>query len=201
MIFIETLKNKFKLNEPIFSNEIIKLFPNYSRAYIFKLIKKALERKELIKFCDGVYYMPILTELGYSTISANDVIIKKYIFSNGNFYGFFSGLSLLNSINLTTQVPNKIEVVTNKETNISRRINVNGQIYILKKSRTKINKNNINEYMFLETLSYLKKIDSESKKQIMDYYFNKNKISQKNISKLTLNFPSNVSKKYIELGF
>ena len=39
-MFIERLIKEFQYNEPIFTYEILDLFKEYSRAYIFKLIKE-----------------------------------------------------------------------------------------------------------------------------------------------------------------
>ena len=40
-MLVERLKTKFNTNEPIFTNEILELFNDYSRAYIFRLIDRA----------------------------------------------------------------------------------------------------------------------------------------------------------------
>ena len=40
-MFIERLKEKFNTNEPIFTEEVLELFPDFSRAQVFRFIKKA----------------------------------------------------------------------------------------------------------------------------------------------------------------
>lgn len=40
-MFLERLKTKFNINEPIFAEEILAAFPEYTRAYIFRIIDKA----------------------------------------------------------------------------------------------------------------------------------------------------------------
>lgn len=40
-MLVERLKEKFNTNEPIFTNEILEMFSEYSRAYVFRLIDKA----------------------------------------------------------------------------------------------------------------------------------------------------------------
>lgn len=195
-MFIEKLKENFKENEPIFSNEILGLFCEFTKAYVFRLINASIKKNELIKFCSGVYYIPTKTPFGYSKINSYDVIIKKYIESNGDVYGFFSGITLLNNYGLSNQVPNTIEVVTNKETNISRKIKINNDVYILKKSRTKINKDNISEYKFLELLNSI----NSYKDNVLNKKIINSKINRSKVCELLTYFPASTAKKYIELG-
>lgn len=41
---VERLKTKFNVNEPIFINEILKMFNEYSRAYVFRIINNGTVR-------------------------------------------------------------------------------------------------------------------------------------------------------------
>ena len=47
-MFIERLIAKFNINEPIFTEEILDLFQEYSRAQVFRYINKAKENKEIV---------------------------------------------------------------------------------------------------------------------------------------------------------
>ena len=55
-MFIERLSEKFNINEPIFTEEILGLFPEYSRPQIFRFIKKAEEKKGVFKRLFGRYF-------------------------------------------------------------------------------------------------------------------------------------------------
>ena len=44
-MLVEQLKTKFNTNEPIFTNEILAMFSEYSRAYVFRLINKAEKKR------------------------------------------------------------------------------------------------------------------------------------------------------------
>lgn len=46
-MLVERLKTKFNTNEPIFTNEILEMFSEYSRAYVFRLIDKAEKKARL----------------------------------------------------------------------------------------------------------------------------------------------------------
>ena len=79
-MFVERLKTNFGVNEPIFTNEILKTFDEYSRAYVFRLIDEAKNDNSLVNFDTGVYFLPMKTTFGNSTILAEDVVYKKYMF-------------------------------------------------------------------------------------------------------------------------
>ena len=70
-MFIERMKESFKMTTPIFSREILTLFKDYSTANVFRMIKKAEESGDLVKFSTGVYFMPEPTFFGQTTITAD----------------------------------------------------------------------------------------------------------------------------------
>ena len=130
-MFAEKFKERFEENEPIFTEDILNTFSEYSRAYVFRLIKNMAQSKDLVKFSDGVYYLPRKTFFGISTITADMVVEKKYIYTDDNVCGVYSGLKLLNMFSITTQVPNVIEVVTNNETTRCREIVLDKRKFVL----------------------------------------------------------------------
>ncbi len=133
-MFIEKISEQFNVNEPIFTEEILDLFPEYSRLQVFRYIDKAKENKEIVQFTKGVYYIPNLTFWGdLSTITVDSVIKKKYIRNTNQTYGIFGGTKLLNNFSVTTQMASVIEVVTNKETTRCREIEINSRKFILRK--------------------------------------------------------------------
>ena len=196
-MFVERLKEKFGENNPIFTYEILETFKEYTKAYVFRMLNKSLEKKEIIKYCAGVYYIPSKTRRGLSTIIPEDIINKKYITNDDDIYGIYSGLLLRNLFNQTAQVPNTIEIVTNNESSRSRKITINNRDFILKKSRCKITKENYKEYMILELLS--NKISITDVKTIKNY-MEDNKITLQSLLEIAKYFPSSTLKKMLYLG-
>ena len=196
-MFVERLKEKFGENNPIFTYEILETFKEYTKAYVFRMLNKSLEKKEIIKYCTGVYYIPLKTRRGLSTIIPEDIINKKYITNDDDIYGIYSGLLLRNLFNQTAQVPNTIEIVTNNESSRSRKITINNRDFILKKSRCKITKENYKEYMILELLS--NKISITDVKTIKKY-MEDNKITLQSLLEIAKYFPSKVFKNMLNLG-
>ena len=91
-MLIKNLKKRFKLNEPIFTNEILEVMQEYSRPRVYQMIKEAEEKKELVRYDNGIYYMPKQNEIGLSVPSLNSVINKKYISNKGKTYGIYGKL-------------------------------------------------------------------------------------------------------------
>ena len=195
-MFIKKLIKTFGYNEPIFANEILELFDNYTKSYIYRLINQEMKEENLFKYSQGVYYIPNKSDFGLSTITARDVVYKKYIYQDGKYSGFYSGLSLANEFKLTNQLPNKIEIITNKETTRLRKININGFQFILRKSRLKINNKNVYTYKLLELIT---ENDMQSFNEESVCYINKyiecNGITKGKIDCIIDAFPSKAVKK------
>lgn len=200
---IERLINKFGVNQPIFTNEILQELSDYSRPRVFQLIKKAEDEKKLMKFEKGVYYIPTKTRYGLSLISVEQVIKKKYISDNNDVYGIYSGLQMEQNFMLTYQIPTAIEIVTNNETMWVREIKIKNRSIILRKSRTPITKDNVNAYTLLELFTNIdmKKYfnDSSVQREII-LFVKRKKIKAKDVYALVSAFPSKTTKKIMESG-
>lgn len=203
-MFIDELNKKFKKDEPIFIEDILEALNEYSRATIFRNIAKAKEKNELKQYSKGVYYLPTKTILNKpSQLSNYSVIRKRYLIDeNNSICGVFSGLKLLNDFNVTTQVPNIIEIVTNKESSRKREIVISGTKYILRKSRTQITSDNYNAYTVLELLNDLacdEDLDDVSKESLFDY-IDKTKLTKDELLDMATYFPIKATRKLRELG-
>lgn len=197
-MFIDKLTENFNINEPIFTEEILDLFKEYSRAQVFRYIDKAKENKKIIQFTKGVYYIPNTTFWGdLSTITVDSVIEKKYLKNASDTFGVFGGIKLLNNFSITTQMAAVIEVVTNNETTRCRRISINGRNFILRKSRCKINTDNYAAYTILQLFNDFEKkdkLDESSRRRVVDYIKN-TKLHKNNCLKCQNNFQHVLLKK------
>lgn len=195
-MFIERLKKKYRPGKPIFTEDILLLFPEFTKAYIFRLLKKAESNGELIRFSRGVYCIPKKSFFGYSTISSGMVANDKYIGDGNNVIGLYSGLSLLNQFAISTQVPNVIEIVTNNETTRKRLVEINGMKFIIRKSRFEITKDNYNYYTILQLFLELginPSLDDFSKQRIKEY-ISSNNMDQNRLIKYAMFFPAQAIK-------
>ena len=173
MTAAERIANQFNFDEPILVEDIIRIFPDRSRQWVDKALKTMVDSRALKRYSTGVYYIPRKTMFGDSLLDSDRVVTKKYIESNGKVYGYVSGTALLNSLGLTTQVPNMIIIVTNKET--LRAV--------------------------LQLLEAVKSVDlndlDETELNNLEKYIKNNKITLRDVSKYCVFFPDVVSKKIL----
>ena len=198
MNMFEELASKFKADEPILVEDIERLYPDRSRPWIDKAIRTMIDNKQIKRFSTGVYYIPRKTVLGDSVLNPRKVIVKKYIQDSQEVYGYLGGASLLNSIGLTTQVPNVITVISNNESTRGRKIEIGNQSVYLCKPPTKITKSNFKILQFCELIRLIdfEALDSIEIKNL-ENYIDENNISLSAISKYCSAFPDSVSRKIL----
>lgn len=198
MELVKCLKTQYGENTPIFFEDIANVCSGYTRGRIYQLIDAALNSGLLAKAGYDCYYIPTTTPFGKSLLNPRKVIEKKYISNKGEVYGFYTGLALLNSFGITTQMPNVIEVFTNNEATKSRRVTINNQTIIVKRARTTINNSNYKEMMLLElfNLADIRSIDARATQKIVDY-MKQNNISIQGIMKYAKFVPARAIKNFM----
>lgn len=198
MELVKCLKTQYGENTPIFFEDIANVCSGYTRGRIYQLIDAALNSGLLAKAGYDCYYIPTTTPFGKSLLNPRKVIEKKYISNKGEVYGFYTGLALLNSFGITTQMPTVIEVFTNNEATKSRRVTINNQTIIVKRARTTINNSNYKEMMLLElfNLADIRSIDARATQKIVDY-MKQNNISIQGIMKYAKFVPARAIKNFM----
>lgn len=198
MDLVKCLKTQYGENAPIFFEDIANVCSGYTRGRVYQLIDAAMNSGLLAKAGYDCYYIPTTTPFGKSLLNPRKVIEKKYISNNDEVYGFYTGLVLLNSFGITTQMPNVIEVFTNNEATKSRRVTINNQTIIVKRARTTINNSNYKEMMLLElfNLADIRSIDARATQKIVDY-MKQNNISVQGIMKYAKFVPARAIKNFM----
>lgn len=198
MELVKCLKNQYGENTPIFFEDIANVCSGYTRGRVYQLIDAAMNSGLLAKAGYDCYYIPTITPFGKSLLNPRKVIEKKYISNKGEVYGFYTGLALLNSFGITTQMPNVMEVFTNNEATKSRRVTINNQTIIVKRARTTINNSNYKEMMLLElfNLADIRSIDARATQKIVDY-MKQNNISVQGIMKYAKFVPARAIKNFM----
>ena len=200
---VERLTNKFGINQPIFTSEILEEMSEYSRPRVFQLLKKAEQEESLIKFDKGVYYIPSETRYGKSIISVEQVVRKKYISNKDDIFGIYSGLQMQQSFMLTYQVPTAIEVVTNNETMWVRKTKLKNRSIILRKSRLPITRENADVYTILELFSNMdmrKYFEDPSVQREVVGFIRDRRVKGKDVYSLAGAFPSKATRNIMESG-
>lgn len=196
-MFIEKLEQKMGRDRPIFLSDIFDLFKDYSQAYIYKLIKEGEKTGKLVKFERGIYYLPTKSYFGESLLSPNEVAFEKYISNGDDNYGVLGGLSILNYFGVTTQVPQTITIVTNKEATRGRKVYIGNMPYIVKKSRMEISKKNQAAYTIVQLFYELGKDELLNGRSLENVkkYVKDNSITKEELIDVAMNFPNIVMKK------
>lgn len=190
--------DNFNCDEPIFVEDIQAMFPERSRPWIDKTIKTMVDENMLKRFSNGVYYISRKTVFGDSLLNPQKVILKKYIKDKAEIFGYVSGIALLNRLGITTQMPNKLTIVSNNESSRGRTVTIGNQSVYVMKSSTRVNNEN---YATLQLLEAIKLIDlnelDEIEKYNIEKYISDNKITLEMVSKYCSFFPDYVSKRVL----
>jgi hypothetical protein len=151
-VLIKRLQKLYGMNEPIFTEDIIKAWSEYSRPRVFQLIKELCEGRVLMKDVKGVYYFPVEAEWREGTLFLDTmkIIERRYLKYRGKVLGYYSGQTLMNMVGLSNQVPNTPEIVTMNETTRVRTVTVDGFNVILRRAKIKINEKNAPVMQLLE---------------------------------------------------
>ena len=108
----EFLKDNYKEAEPIFFSDIV--IKGITKSAVNQQLKKLCDEGKLQKYENGIYYLPKKSRLKTNVgVNADTVARYKYVFRGGKVDGFYSGNTFANQLGISTQVPNKVEIVSN----------------------------------------------------------------------------------------
>ena len=143
-MLVERLKTKYAQDDPILLEEIMEIMKDYSRQRIYQM-----------RYERGIYYMPAQTIFGVSVPSLNAIVAKKYLQRGKEIFGIYGKTVIDLNFALSTQVPNTIEIITNKEKSDIRCIKMRGRKVILRRSLVPITKDNVDAYTLLELFRWM----------------------------------------------
>lgn len=147
----EYLTHNYKENEPIFLSDIA--IPGIKDVSVRQQMKKLTERGKIKRYDTGIYFIPRKTIFkSGSTLSADEVIRKKYLVDGDVQCGYLCGLMFANKLGLTTQVPMVYEVCSNKATTEYRDMQIGNFRMILRRPYVEITSQNVNELQFLDLM-------------------------------------------------
>lgn len=198
----EYLEKNYGYNEPIFINEIRLdgINDNALRQYFKRMLKSG----DLARFDTGIYYLPKASRLlRKSYLDPMKVIVRKYIQSSAEIYGYFAGATFANQIGLTTQMPVTLEIITSKESTKGRTVTVGSQNVRLKRPATTITSENAGLLQFLDGISQAEKYSELSDKEtrvLLKNYAKQQKYNKDLLSSVLSGITGPTAKKLIEWG-
>ncbi len=197
---LEKLIEEYGYNNPISIQDIRNVFSNLSKVRVNQIIDELEKNNQLIRYSMGIYYIPTETIFGKSKLNVQKVIQKKYIEDKDKIFGFYTGLSFMNMIGLTTQVPNTIEISTNNESSRVRDVLVGSQVIKLRKARVEVSNENYKELQLLECLSQISNENFEGAKDVLYNFAKENKLNINNLILFSREFPARVTKNLLSMG-
>lgn len=197
MSAIEKILEKFKPNEPILFEEILNMFPNHSRQWVYNTLKSLISLRRLSRFATGVYYISKYDIIFDNRISVEKVVTKKYIQRDDDVFGYYSGMSLLFEMGIIAKKPQTITVVSNYEKSRGRKITMHDQDIYISKSPVHVTGTNHTVLQFLEALKITSKSDDEATFSIIYEYARVNRITISDVSRYCVYFPDAVSKQVL----
>lgn len=197
----EYLKNNYKEAEPIFFADIDD--NGITRSALNQQLKKLCDEGKIRKYENGVYYLPKKSRLKSATGINADVVAKyKYVSRQGNVSGFYSGNTFANQIGISTQVPNKVEIVSNNMTAKIREVPIGKRIFIVRKPVVPVSTENV---YVLQLLDLLKNLDAyldsdyDLAREKISQFIQAHNITQYDVDKYIRKFPVVIFKYYYEL--
>ena len=197
----EYLIENYKAAEPIFFSDIE--IQGISRSAINQQFRKMCDEGKLTKYVNGVYYIPKESRLnGTVGINADMVAKYKYIARRGRVDGFYSGNTFANQIGISTQVPIKVEIVSNNIAAKVREISIGKRTFIVRKANIKVTEENV---YILQMLGLLKNLeayldeDYDDAREKFQIYINSHGITREGIDLYIREYPISVFKNYYEL--
>lgn len=197
MDILQELTTIYGYNTPIFANEV--KINGMGSAGVRQALSRLSKNGKIERFAQGIYYIPTITPFGKSCLNAKSVYEKKYITDGKDIYGYYGGLVLENAVGLTTQMPNVIEIVTNRESSRLREVEIGNQRIQLRKSRTEITSDNAAILQFLDLINQIDMatFTGESRRYLL-YYARLQELKKADIYKYIALYPSRVAQKMLE---
>lgn len=156
------------------------------------------------RYDNDIYY--ILKQgglLGKSYLDPFLVIMRKYVKSKSETFGYVTGISFVNQLELTTQMSAIIEIVTNREATNGRTVTVGNQKVRIKKAAVEVSDNNAELLQLLDGIGQAEKyteLTMEDTIDTMRSYVKKKRFTKAQLSEVTSVITGATAKKINRMG-
>ena len=196
------LMENFGYNEPIFINDLS--VEGLSENAVRQSVKRLVANGFLERYDNGIYYIPKRGGLlGKSYLDPFLVIMRKYVQSKSETYGYVTGISFANQLGLTTQMPAVIEVVTNREATNGRMVKIGNLTVRIKKSTLTVSDSNAELLQLLDSIGQAEKYTELPMKETIDTmisYVKQKRFTKEQLSEVSSVLTGATAKKLIEWG-
>ncbi len=196
------LLENYGYNEPIFLNDL--QIDNMSNNAVRQSIKRLLASGFLERYDNGIYFIPKQDGLlDKQYLDPLLVVMRKYVQSKTETFGYVTGVTFINQLGLTTQLPATIEIVTNKESTNGRTIMVGNQKVRIKKTTFPISEKNVELLQFLDCVAQAEKYTEFPLEETVDTmlsYVKKKRFTKEQLSEVSSVITGATAKRLIEWG-
>lgn len=196
------LLENYGYNEPIFLNTL--KIENLSDNALRQSVKRLTASGFIERFDNGIYYIPKRDNLlGKCYLDPFLVIMRKYVRSRSEIYGYVTGISFINQLGLTKQMPAVMEIVTNNEATNGRMITIGNQRIRIKKPVIDITERNADLLQLLDGIGQIEKYAELNKDKSVETilsYVKEKKFSKEQLSEVASVISGATAKKLIEWG-
>ena len=190
-LIIKQELNTYKEKQLIFASKLYKekLYEFINEAAFYKMLERMCKKDELAKISKGIYCVPLFSKYGLMLPSEKEIIEE---FTKNN-TGLIVGYYLYNQLNLTTQIPKNIVILTSNIDSYTKSIR-NIHLKSLDIEYSKEIKNmicclevlqdfdNIQDLNYLSFIEYSKNIANNYCDQIFELVINKISYKKSTIS-------------------
>jgi hypothetical protein len=193
--------NTYKEGEPIFFSDL--MVEGVSKPAVSQQLKTLCNHGKLVKYENGIYYIPKQSQLKSSVGPSADMVAKyRFIQRGDHIEGFYSGNTFANQIGITTQVPRIVEIVSNNTNSAPREVTIGNRRFLVKKPVSTVTAENV---YVLQMLDLLKDLDVylddsyEVARPKFAEYIETHGISRTDVNLYIRKYPSIIFKNYYEL--
>lgn len=205
MNLVSYLEKTYGYDTPIFLKDV--RIGGKSKAAIKQEFYRAVKNNKVEREANGVYYLKSDKEFG-GIITFEKIISKKYLYTENIIpsfedlfvEGYYSGLTFLNRIGVSQQVPAIIEITTNKTSSKKRFFTMSGRVAIIRKARTTITFQNWKMLQFLDMFYFLEMHEVIDNKELLKKYIKDNSLSKNQFTQYIGLYGMNTLKKIMEGG-
>lgn len=200
---IAYLKEVYGYGVPIFLKDI--RIGQKSKLSIRKDLSRGVEKGYIIRKGQGIYCFKAENEFNDS-VTFEEIVTKKFIKNDYGFagldldiYGYYSGLSFLNYLGISQQVPAVLEVVTNK-TSCKRSFKIKNRSIILRPSKIPVNRFNYKALQFFDAFYLLTDEEIKENRILLTKYVREN-ISKSDIELYLFSYPVKIINRILRGNF
>lgn len=206
MKLVDYLSNVYGYDTPIFLKDV--RIGRKSKAAVKEAFYRAVKRGQLSNDGPGVYSLKNKSEELTNVVTFEKIITNKFIYE-GNPYsglelfstcGYYSGMTFLNQIGISEQVPAIPEITTNNTSSKKRFYSALGRVAIIRKAKTEVDFTNYKILQFLDMFHFVSLEEVKKNKELLRKYIIDNQFQKYQFKQYIRLYNDQTLKKIVEGG-